>query len=142
MDWHLLFYRKHIVIVFGQQARLTVYFAQAHQAIKSLLKCIVVADDEELVEAAHTPDLLCQIRAAQEIHVLRRLIEEGDIERGELFEQRQANGQRRAHLLAAAQLREGAIDSLAAQDDLVIVLPEKLRAAVAHDLAEDPIGLG
>src|SRR5579885_2896626 len=114
---------------------------EADEAIKPLLERIVLADDDELLEAAHAPDLLGEVHASQLVHVLLRLVEEGKVEGGELLEQGQPNSSGGAHLLASAQLGKGAINSLAAQDDLVIVLPRELRATVSHYFAEDTVSL-
>src|SRR5579875_1655970 len=139
LPYSYLFAQPYLLLT--QEVCFAVLFAEAHDTVKPLLEGVVMADDDELLKAAHTANLLGQIGAPQFVHILRRLIEEGNIQVGELLEQRQANRQRRAHLLATAQLREGAIDTLTAQRDLVIVLPRELRAAVAHDLAEDAVSL-
>src|SRR5690242_16983595 len=121
--------------------RLAVALLQVDDAVEPLLEGIVMADDEQLIEAAHTPDLLGQIATPLAIHILRRLVEEGDVEAREASEQRQPYRQRRTHLLAAAELGEGALAPISPEDDLVISLPGKLGGAVAQDLAEDAVGL-
>src|SRR6266851_284890 len=100
MGSRLLSFFLHCLVLIPL-ARLAIYLAQADQAVKSLLKGIVMTDDDELVEATHAPDLL-----------------------------------------AAAQLGKAAADALTAQDDLVVVLPGKLGAAITHDLAKDAVCLG
>src|SRR5437764_3434597 len=101
-----------------------------------------MADDDELIEATHTANLVSKVHTAQLVHVLRWFVKEGDVEVGELFEQGQADGERSAHLLAPAQLSKSAIDALAAQNNLIIVLPGQLSAAVAHDLTKDAVSFG
>src|SRR6266496_4224230 len=113
-----------------QQTRLSSVFFQTHNTIQSLFKGIVMADYDELVETAHATNLLGEVHAPQLIHILGWLIEEGDVEGGELFEQRQAYGKCRAHLLTAAQLSKGTLDSTAAQHHLVVVLPGEFRRVI------------
>src|SRR5579859_4424076 len=95
--------------VFFDEDGLAVALFEMEDRVKSLLEGVVVADDEELIEAAHSADLLGEIAAALAVHILRRLIEEGDVEAGEAAQQRETHGQRRAHLLAAAELGEAAL---------------------------------
>ena len=121
--------------------RLAVALLQVDDAVESLLEGIIMADDEQLIETMYAPDLLSQIATPLAIHVLRRFVEEGDIEVREPTKQRQPDRQRRAHLLAAAELGEGTFAAIPAEDDLVISLPGQLGGAVAQDLAEDTIGL-
>src|SRR5258708_8162263 len=131
MYFQLLLCYHHIV--FSQHPRLTIHLAQANQAVKALLKCVVVADDKQLIETTHAPDLLCQVRTAQPIHVLSRLIKKCDIECGVLFEQREAHRDRSAHLFSTTQLVESTIDALAMQDNFIVVLPGCLLAALSHN---------
>src|SRR5260221_1734160 len=137
MYFQLLLCYHHIV--FSQHPRLTIRLAQANQTVKALLKRVVVANDKQLIETTHAPDLLCQVRTAQPIHVLSRLIKKCDIERRELFEQREAHRERSAHLFSTTQLGESTIDALAMQDNFIVVLPGELRAAVTHDLTKNAL---
>src|SRR2546425_13066988 len=114
---HLLsFFSSYFVL--AHLVCLPIDLAQADQTIESLLKCVIVADDDELIEATYTANLLGQVDTTQFIHVLGGLVKEGNVEVRELLEQGQAHGECRAHLLATAQLGEAAIDRLATQDDL------------------------
>src|SRR5215469_13791324 len=89
--------------------------------VEALLEGVVVADDDELIEATHPANLLGEVATPLAIHVLCRLVEEGDVEAGQPTQQREPHGQRGAHLFAAAELGEGALVAIAAQDDLIVV---------------------
>src|SRR5262249_61437515 len=80
-----------------------------------------------LINPPPPPNLLGKIAAPLVIHIARRLIEERDIQPSEAAQQCQAHGERRAHLLSAAQLSEAALLSIAAQHDLIVILPGELR---------------
>src|SRR5947209_3452942 len=67
--------------------RLPINLVQSDETIKALLKGIVVTDDDELIEAAHTADLVGKVHAPELVHVGSGLVEEGDTERREFLEQ-------------------------------------------------------
>src|SRR4051812_26557796 len=101
-----------------------------------LFKGVIVRDDEELIEVLHLSDLLCEALAALLIHVDRRLVEEGQAYVGELFEEREAYGESGGHLLAARQVRKGALVPLFFQHDLVVARPTERTPGLARDLAK------
>src|SRR5690242_4683039 len=113
-----LFFLHHSFIL-CYDSGLIFCFLESNDAIKPLLKGIVMAYYKQLIETTHAPDLFRQVCAAQFVHILRRFVKEGDIQRGELFKQRKAYRQGCAHLLATAQLSECTINTLAMQDDFV-----------------------
>ena len=76
------------------------------QLLRGLFERVVVADDEELLKAAHTHDLPGQRVAAGIVQIGGRLVKEGDSDIAHLLEQGQPNCQRCAHLLPAGQLRK------------------------------------
>ena len=77
MDTFLFFH--HHAFILGYDRGLVLQFTQSNDAIKALLKGIVVADDKQLIEATHAPDLLSQVGAAEftvtELELLRQNIE-------------------------------------------------------------------
>ena len=66
------------------QNGLAVVFFEMNDAVETLLKGVVVADDDQLVKAAHAPYLLGQITSPLAVHVLGRLVEERDVESAQM----------------------------------------------------------
>ena len=106
------------------------------QLLRSLFERIVVADDEQLLKAAHAHDLPGKRAAPRFVQICRRLVEEGDADIAHLLEQGQPYRQRRAHLLTAGQLRKFPLAAIHFQDDPVILLPAERARVVLHNLAE------
>src|SRR5438105_1939086 len=109
--------------------------------VNRLLEGVVVRDDEELVEVSHLPDLLRQSLAPLGVHVDRRLVEEGDADVRKLLEEREPDGERRDHLLAAREVDERALVAALFEDDVVVLRPPERPPALARDLAEELVGL-
>src|SRR5260370_35316048 len=129
------------MVVSGEELWLDIRSGHADQTVTAPLKRVGGANDKQLIETTHAPDLLCQVRTAQPIHVLSRLIKKCDIERRELFEQREAHRERSAHLFSTTQLGESTIDTLPRQDIFIVVLPGKLCAVVTLDLTKNAVRL-
>ena len=66
-----------------------VLFTHPNNVVCRALKGIVVTDDEELGEALDRDNLLGQAVAAGIVQIGRRLVEEGDVDTGQLVEQSQ-----------------------------------------------------
>src|SRR5436305_4216573 len=130
----------HAILVY--QMGHAISFTQTDQTIQTLLKGVIVTDHDELLKASHTTNLIGEIHTAQFVHILCWLVEEGDVECRELFEQGKTDRQCGTHLLTTAELCKGTVHSLAAQDDLVVVLPRELCTAIAHNLTKNTIGFG
>src|SRR5438094_4746811 len=69
--------------------RLPINLVQSDEAIEALLKGVVMTDDNELLEATHTADLIGKVHAPELVHVRGGLVEEGNAERREFLEQGQ-----------------------------------------------------
>ena len=84
MDVYLFFHHHSIILCYDRG--LVIHFTHSNDAIKPLLKRIIVADYKQLIETTHTSNLLCKVRATQLIHILSRLVKERNIQCRELFE--------------------------------------------------------
>src|SRR5579872_6980392 len=113
---------------------LLVLLNQADEIIGVMLEGVVVADDDELLEATHLADLVGEIVSPFAVHVLGGLVEEGEVDLTHLFQQGQADGEGGAHLLTAGELDECPRLGAALHHDLVVLIPAQLGRMVVHDL--------
>ena len=110
--------------------------------VKPLLEGVVVADDDQLVEATHAADLLGEIASPLAVHILGRLVEEGDVEPSSggaaapgAPPAPRSSAHRRSVGRMCAPVRPYAGQSRSRWSR------HELRRMVAHDLAEDAVGL-
>jgi hypothetical protein len=64
----------YATILIRNQACFSIYLIQANQAVQALLKGIVVADHDELVETTNAADLIGQVHTPQFVHILGGLV--------------------------------------------------------------------
>src|SRR5579863_3105522 len=72
---HVLRYPCHELIL-GQLPGFAIHLTQTDQTNEALLEGIVVADDDQLIEAAHAANLFSKVHTPQYIHILGWLIKE------------------------------------------------------------------
>ena len=94
-----------------------------------------------MIESAYLADGQRKPLASFGIHIDGRLVEEGDAYVGELLEEREPDGQRRGHLLAARQADERTLVAALLDDDLVVARPPQRLTGLTRDLAEELVGL-
>ncbi|MFM2433143.1 MAG: hypothetical protein RLZZ511_4357 [Cyanobacteriota bacterium] len=96
-----------------------------------------MADDEELAEGTNVRDRGSQLDAARAIHVGGRLVEEGNVNVGEDFEQREADGEGGAHLLTTGKVDEATGIGSFTDDNFIVARPFEGDVGAIQQFAEE-----
>src|SRR5205823_2536822 len=114
--------------------------ADADDVAKEAVKGVVVADNDELIEALQPLNLIAKVSAPLLVQVRSWLVQEGDPNAAEVSENGETDGERRRHLLATGKLGETADLALALSHNLVLLGPLQLDTRLVENLGVDARG--